>query len=186
MMGKKGKKKVKRRRWHAVADRVKAGAVGAEVGVYLGVMSKNLFLRIPRLTLYMVDRWAVYSDAEREGAPQTKIARIKDRMLWKKIKATALKVAAVNRRGAKVIIADSVEAAAKVKDHSLDFVFIDGDHRYEGVARDIAAWLPKVKPGGWLMGHDYGNKPDGGVKRAVDELGVKVELDCDHVWAVRL
>jgi hypothetical protein len=54
------------------------------------------------------------------------------------------------------------------------------------VARDIAAWLPKVKPGGWLMGHDYGNKPDGGVKRAVDELGVKVELDSDHVWAVRL
>ena len=185
-MGKK-KKKAKRRRWNAVVDRVGKGRViGAEVGVYLGVMSHNLFKRIPKLTLYMVDRWAVYSDAERAGAPQTRIARIKERGTWKKIKAAALKVAAAHRGGAKVMVSDSVAAAGKVKDGYLDFVFIDGDHSYEGVARDIAAWLPKVKPGGWLMGHDYGNKPDGGVKRAVDELGVKVELDCDHVWAVKL
>ena len=35
-----------------------------------------------------------------------------------------------------------------------DFVFIDGDHRYESVRRDIQAWLPKVRPGGIMGGHD--------------------------------
>lgn len=183
-MGKK-RKKVKRRRWNAVADRVKPGAVGAEVGVYLGAMSAALFKRIKGLRLYMVDRWKPYSKDERARSPQTRIAKIKEAHEWQRIRRAA-KNAVRPFKGAKIMVMDSLEAAAKIGDASLDFVFIDGDHSYEGVARDIKAWKPKVKPGGWLMGHDYGNKPDGGVRRAVDELGVKVELDCDHVWAVRL
>lgn len=50
---------------------------------------------------------------------------------------------------------DSVAAAAEYEDKSLDFVFIDGDHSYEGVKRDIIAWLPKMKPGSYFTGHDY-------------------------------
>lgn len=38
---------------------------------------------------------------------------------------------------------------------SLDFVFIDGLHTYEGVKRDIEIWWPKVREGGILCGHDY-------------------------------
>ena len=51
--------------------------------------------------------------------------------------------------------ARSVDAAKKYPDKSLDFVFIDGDHKYDAVCEDIRAWLPKVKPGGLLAGHDY-------------------------------
>jgi len=185
MAKKKSKKKHRRRRWHCVASRVSAGAIGAEVGVYEGAMSKALFKLIPDLRLYMVDRWKVYSEDERIGSPKTKIARILDAKEWKRIYMAAKKVAAA-WPGAHIIQADSVDAAPFIADGSLDFVFIDGDHAYEGVKRDIAAWLPKVKPGGWLTGHDYGNKPDGGVRRAVDELGMIVELDSDHVWAVRI
>jgi len=183
-MGKK-KKRAKRRRWHCVVSRVSVGSVGAEIGVYRGAMSKQLFKRIPGLKLYMVDRWKVYSKAERIASPKTRIARISERRTWKKIKAEAVAIAK-SHKGARLIVDDSVAAAAKIADASLDFIFIDGDHSYEGVQRDLLAWMPKVKPGGWLMGHDYGNKPDGGVKRAVDELGMLVEKDSDHVWAVRL
>jgi predicted O-methyltransferase YrrM len=42
--------------------------------------------------------------------------------------------------------------AGKVKDGSLDFVFIDADHRYLAVIKDLAAWTPKLKPGGTLCG----------------------------------
>lgn len=182
-MGKKKRKRI--RRWNCVASRVSAGAVGAEVGVYRGCMSNALFKLIPGLRLFMVDRWLVYTKEERVASPKTRIARIKQERVWGKIKAAALKVAAAYP-GAVVIEDDSVAAATQVLDGSLDFVFIDGDHSYEGVKRDVLAWLPKVKPGGWLMGHDYGGKPDGGVKRAVDELGIAVELDRDHVWAVKL
>jgi len=54
------------------------------------------------------------------------------------------------------IRSDSAEAAKNYPDQSIDFVFIDGDHSYNGCRRDIEAWLPKVKDGGVLAGHDYG------------------------------
>ena len=56
----------------------------------------------------------------------------------------------------RVIVADSVQAAAEFDDGSLDWVFIDADHSYAAVVADIAAWAPKLKPGGLLSGHDYG------------------------------
>lgn len=47
---------------------------------------------------------------------------------------------------------------------SLDFVFIDAGHEYEDVIVDIKCWKNKIKPGGWLMGHDI-DQPQ--VRRAV-------------------
>jgi len=61
----------------------------------------------------------------------------------------------------------SWEASSNFEDGSVDFVFIDADHEYESVVKDIEAWLPKVKKGGIISGHDYFNPC--GVKRAVDE-----------------
>jgi cephalosporin hydroxylase len=60
----------------------------------------------------------------------------------------------------------SVVASKMYEDKSLDFVFIDADHAYEFVKADIKAWLPKVKSGGILAGHDY-NWPS--VQQAVKE-----------------
>jgi predicted O-methyltransferase YrrM len=48
----------------------------------------------------------------------------------------------------------SLEAASLFPDASLDLVFLDGDHSYSQVRQDIQAWLPKVRPGGVLCGHD--------------------------------
>jgi precorrin-6B methylase 2 len=53
-----------------------------------------------------------------------------------------------------IIPEDSVTAASKFSDASFDFVFIDGNHQYLQVLRDIDAWWPKVKSGGVLSGHD--------------------------------
>ena len=39
----------------------------------------------------------------------------------------------------------------------LDFVYIDGDHSFQGVLDDIKNYLPKVREGGILGGHDFGN-----------------------------
>lgn len=61
----------------------------------------------------------------------------------------------------------SVDAAKLYNDASLDFVFIDGAHDYENVCADIIAWLPKVKIGGYLGGHDYFYPP---VNNAVKKL----------------
>ena len=67
----------------------------------------------------------------------------------------------------------SLEAAGKFEDNSLDFVFIDASHEYEDVKNDIIAWLPKIKDGGILAGHDYylnGQDFFPGVKQAVAEI----------------
>lgn len=61
----------------------------------------------------------------------------------------------------------SIEASKLYEDESLDFVYIDGSHDYESVKEDILAWIPKVKIGGVIAGHDYDHA---GVKQAVDEL----------------
>ena len=44
----------------------------------------------------------------------------------------------------------------KFNNGSIDVVYIDGDHTYEGVMKDIEEYYPKIKSGGYLAGHDYG------------------------------
>lgn len=77
---------------------------------------------------------------------------------------------------------NSFVAASKIRDHSLDLVFIDADHSYESVFADIVAWRPKVRVGGILCGHDYGGKFDG-VKKAVDLLCPNAVIGPQQVWA---
>lgn len=82
----------------------------------------------------------------------------------------------------------SSEAAQLFASGSVDFVFIDGDHRYEYVKEDITLWLPKIKKGGIIAGHDYNNTDIHGnlfkgVDKAVHEaFGDDFKVDSDHVW----
>ena len=65
----------------------------------------------------------------------------------------------------------SVEAAKLYQDESLFFVFVDGSHLYEAVKEDIIAWLPKVKSGCFIGGHDIDQTEEfNGVRKAVDEV----------------
>jgi predicted O-methyltransferase YrrM len=48
-----------------------------------------------------------------------------------------------------------VIAAKDFADESLDCIFIDGDHRYEEVMKDLEAWFPKLKKGHLMIGDDY-------------------------------
>jgi len=76
-----------------------------------------------------------------------------------------------------VLKMDSVEAAGKFADKSVDMVFIDGGHKYEEVTADIKAWLPKCKK--FICGHDYASHE--AVKKAVDDSLGRVDTD-GNMW----
>ncbi len=66
-----------------------------------------------------------------------------------------------------LLLSDSVSAAELFADESLAWVHLDARHDYDSVCADIAAWLPKVRPGGWLSGDDYDAWQWPGVVQAV-------------------
>jgi predicted O-methyltransferase YrrM len=63
---------------------------------------------------------------------------------------------------------NAVDLAPYFTDQSLDFVFIDLSHTYEDTLREIRTYLPKIKPGGIIAGHDYHPEWPGVIK-AVNE-----------------
>jgi predicted O-methyltransferase YrrM len=78
----------------------------------------------------------------------------------------------------------SSEAASQFDDRSLHFVYLDASLDYEVVKADIAAWLPKIKEGGVLAGHDYRSHPN--VSRAVNESLPNAVLFPPNSWHCRV
>jgi hypothetical protein len=157
-------------RWDVVRGLLVNPTLGAELGAHAGKFTEQLLLAFPRLTMYAIDSWCIRPMYETYDFPTVRS------QFDKRTRRFGSRV--------KTLHMDTLEAAAHVADGSLDFVFIDADHSYEAVAADIDAWLPKIKAGGLISGHDYGHPRFPGVKQAVDER-LTVETGDDHVWWVR-
>jgi len=88
---------------------------------------------------------------------------------------------------------DSAETLSAVEDvlgdERLDFVLIDSDHSYEGVARAFELYLPFVRPGGWIALHDvvdssHHRRHGVHVARFWREIkGQRVQWSCGEDWA---
>jgi hypothetical protein len=120
---------------------------GAEIGVYRGGYSNDILTRLPGCEhLIGVDIWARYEDYLHQGVMPD---------LTTTAEATARAVFDSHGDRATLIKGYSTEVAKTIPNESLDFVFIDANHSYEYVVADIAAWLPKLRKGGIIYGHDY-------------------------------
>ena len=79
----------------------------------------------------------------------------------------------------------SNEAYKDLQDESLDFIYIDGCHKYENVLEDLTNFYPKVKNGGFIAGHDW-NPYWEGVVKAVREFfkrePIKVYQDTSWIY----
>ena len=71
------------------------------------------------------------------------------------------------------------------KDYLVDMVFIDGDHKYDTVVRDIKKAFELLRPGGLISGHDYDHPNWPGVKQAVDELVGPTLIEGTIWYAIR-
>lgn len=124
---------------------------GVEVGTHRGVFAKQILDHWLGNVLYCVDPWCVppgYEEQAKEldGSNGNRgddylctlnSLRLHPQKRWKLIREM------------------SAEACPPFRDDSLDFVYIDGDHRYSEVRDDLKRWWTKVKPGGILAGHDF-------------------------------
>ena len=68
---------------------------------------------------------------------------------------------------ARLVRKPSVEAAPTFADASIDWIFIDGDHTYDGAIADLKAWYPKVRRGGLVSGDDYGDGTSARLQTAI-------------------
>lgn len=141
----------------------------AEIGVWAGDFS-NLILTVSSpLELHLVDPWSHQPEYEhaRYGRPLEGGQKYMD-SLYSQVVTRFEKTSSVivHRK-------TSIEAASSFQDGYFDWIYLDADHSYEAIRADLEAWLPKVKPGGFIAGDDYSTDErwwGDGVVRAVDEV----------------
>lgn len=157
----------------------------AELGVFAGGFSRYLLDAFaPVGTLDLVDPWepgtAIMSGNADGNAVEMRAAD----ELYELVTVWAADVPEVT------VHRTTSEAYLRARaPSSLDLVYIDADHTYEAVARDLALAWPALRPGGWLCGHDYAVNADKcehaydfGVGRAVDEFCAATGATIDHVF----
>jgi len=159
----------------------KKDLVGAEVGVYRGQHAREMLSYLSIKKLYLVDPWQRYSEYnEKKLGNQLEEAYFDSKKLLKEFDDGRV----VWLKGF------SVDIAKKIEDNTLDFVYIDGNHSYEFAKKDIEAWTPKLKQGGFIGGHDFDSNVDKknlegikyGVKRAVEEYCEKHNIHFEFRW----
>ncbi len=135
--------------------------VGAEIGVLSGSYSAELCKQNPDLKLYCVDTWDL-TPSRYEGYRERKYQQAVDTL---------------KPYNCELVKAASLDAVKDFEDQSLDFVYIDANHTFDHIMRDLIEWSYKVKKGGIVSGHDYGNSRNCGVKDAVDVYTKQHERD---------
>ena len=139
--------------------------VGAEVGVWYGDNALSILENLDIACLTLVDpykRHKIYNGRLFRQKKMDMIIKLcKEKLVDYKKQYVLFRM-------------PSVKGARMIADGSLDFVYIDGQHMYKHIRKDIKAWYPKVREGGFIGGHDY-NSATEGVIRAVNELRDKTQ-----------
>lgn len=117
---------------YQLLDRLAPGGVMAEIGVDRGDFSLEILTRCKPAKLHLFD---------------IDLSRLSNPAIKAELAAETARV--MTHAG------DSATNMAKMPDGYFDMVYIDGDHEYQGVMRDIEATLPKLKPGGAMIFNDY-------------------------------
>ena len=133
--------------------------VGVEVGAHRGNHAFRMLSRLPISSLSLIDPWTAYSGDE-DYFQDLKVQESFYLETLNRFKSDSR--VHILRKGSR-------EASYLFDDMSLDFAYIDGDHRYQAVLNDLHLWWPKVKHRGLLVGDDYKFKFPG-VMKAVEEF----------------
>jgi len=154
--------------------------VGAEIGVAFGGHACAILDNTEIKRLYCVDPYTlVFPNTDGYSLPNGQHFTQKE---YEELYLLAER--RINReRGPRgELIRETSHAAWAMIRGKLDFVFIDARHTYEDLYTDIHIWRQRVRPGGIVAGHDYDHPSYPGIKKAVDEIFGKVNLEDGYVW----
>ena len=120
-------------------------AIGLEIGVGLGMNSWFMLTECPNIaSITGVDHYTPYVDWDRpisKGEQESNYSILQSNMPLMGDRFNFIRD-------------DSQRAADKLEDDNYDFVFIDGGHSMKQVLMDLDSWVPKVRSGGIVAGHD--------------------------------
>ena len=156
--------------------------VCAEIGAFKGDFTVRILQSTRPRKLHVIDPWKFESEpvyqrslyggrADRGQARMDGIYRGVLERFRQELETGTLQV---HRRS-------SIGASEAFENEYFDWIYVDGNHLYEFVKKDLESFYPKVKVGGYITGDDYALKGwwNGGVKKAVDEFADTME--CDRV-----
>lgn len=121
--------------------------IAVEIGTFKGVNAYCMLRSCPELKLYCVDGYERVV-IETGGQNVSEYERLR-------IMACANNLLSPFNSRCVRVLKQSEEAHKDFPDEYFDYVYIDGEHLYEWVKRDIELWYPKVKKDGIIAGHDY-------------------------------
>jgi len=136
------------------------GGVAAEIGVFKGGFSQKILEAAAPAKLHLIDPWP---EQVSSGGVVGKGDELYGQVLARFHHRIDAGQVAVHRT-------TSTEAAKEFPDGQFDWVFLDANHGYEGMKQDLEAYYPKVRPGGYITGHDFTDAKGYGVIRAVRDL----------------
>lgn len=134
-----------------------------EIGTYGGRSAYAIASSPKTHSLICIDRWEDYSNV-RDYPINSKSTGLPsfNRMLLANL---GLRIVPIN--------GDSITYSYLIEDKSLDFIFIDGDHSYDGLVGDLNLYIPKLKHDALLVGDDYNLSE---VRAALASLNMGVTL----------
>ena len=118
---------------------------GAEIGSFKGEFAKEIVENWGG-NLFMVDVWRGLGDEYKDASNHN---------IHTNAYAEAMKSIEGHEDRAVMVRGSSQVVSEMFEDDCFDFVYIDANHAYDFVIQDIELWYPKVKKGGYLLGHDY-------------------------------
>jgi len=148
--------------FNQMIDHIPQQCVWVEIGSWMGKSASycavELFNRGKQFEFHCVDTW--------EGSEEhSDIAAVKQGRLLQEFKTNTRPISHLIRMHHMT----SQQASVFFQPESIDAIFIDGDHSYEGMKTDLEHWIPLVKGGGIVAYDDYPRDGWPGIRQAVNE-----------------
>jgi hypothetical protein len=155
--------------------------IGCEIGVGSGDYAMVLYEHTQPKELYLIDEWRWHPDKDPTvyGWKCKHDQQSYDNYMmltYEKFK---------NMKNVYIIKDNSTSITHLFNDNFFDYVYIDASHDFESVYNDLNNVKSKIKPGGFICGHDYNKnfnankKLEYGVIEAVDQFRKENNLKID-------